>query len=46
MTVLLSVRISNPTVEMHVAHARRKLNAATREQALPFAIVLRLISPL
>jgi DNA-binding CsgD family transcriptional regulator len=38
--------ISNPTVEMHVAHARRKLNAATREQALAKAIALRLVSPL
>jgi DNA-binding CsgD family transcriptional regulator len=37
--------ISNPTVEMHLAHARRKLGAATREQALAKALALHLISP-
>jgi DNA-binding CsgD family transcriptional regulator len=37
--------ISNPTVEMHLANARRKLGAFTREQALARAVALRLISP-
>jgi DNA-binding CsgD family transcriptional regulator len=37
--------ISNPTVEMHLAHARQKLGASTREQALAKAVALRLISP-
>jgi DNA-binding CsgD family transcriptional regulator len=37
--------ISNPTVEMHLTNARRKLGAFTREQALARAVALRLISP-
>jgi DNA-binding CsgD family transcriptional regulator len=37
--------ISNPTVEMHLANARRKLGAFTREQAVARAVALRLISP-
>lgn len=36
--------ISNPTVEMHFARARRKLGAATREQALAKAVALGLIN--
>jgi DNA-binding CsgD family transcriptional regulator len=39
------MRISNPTVELHLANARRKLNAATREQALALALLLGAISP-
>jgi DNA-binding CsgD family transcriptional regulator len=37
--------ISNPTVELHLANARRKLKAATREQALARAISLGLVTP-
>ena len=37
--------ITVPTVEMHLASARRKLGAATREQALAQAIILREITP-
>ena len=37
--------ISNSTVEMHLTHARSKLGARTREQALAKAIALRLIVP-
>ncbi len=37
--------VSRPTVEMHLAHARRKLGAATREQALAKAVALGLVTP-
>lgn len=37
--------ISVATVEMHIASARRKLDASTREQALARAIILREITP-
>ncbi len=37
--------IRNPTVELHLANARKKLQAATREQALARAILFGLISP-
>lgn len=36
--------ISRPTVELHLANARRKLNAKTREQALARAVALGLLS--
>jgi len=36
--------ISRPTVELHLANARRKLNARTREQALARAVALGLLS--
>jgi DNA-binding CsgD family transcriptional regulator len=39
------MRISHATVEMHLANARKKLGAATREQALVKAVMLRLIQP-
>jgi len=37
--------ITLPTVEMHLAKARRKLRVATREQALVKALILGLICP-
>ena len=37
--------ITNPTVELHLANARRKLGAATREQALVRALVFGLVVP-
>jgi pimeloyl-ACP methyl ester carboxylesterase len=37
--------IALPTVEMHLAKARRKLGVATREQALVKALILGLICP-
>jgi DNA-binding CsgD family transcriptional regulator len=37
--------IALPTVEMHLAKARKKLGAATREQALVKALTLGLICP-
>ena len=37
--------ITNPTVELHLANARRKLSASTREQALAKAVALSLIAP-
>lgn len=37
--------ISLPTVELHMRNARRKLSAATREQALARAIMLGLLTP-
>jgi DNA-binding CsgD family transcriptional regulator len=37
--------ISNHTVELHLANARRKLQAATREQALAQAVIRGLIEP-
>jgi DNA-binding CsgD family transcriptional regulator len=37
--------IAQPTVEMHLAKARRKLGVATREQALVKALILGLICP-
>jgi DNA-binding CsgD family transcriptional regulator len=39
------MRIARPTVELHLAKARKKLRAATREQALAKALTLGLISP-
>jgi DNA-binding CsgD family transcriptional regulator len=36
--------ISRPTVELHLANARRKLNARTREQALARAVAWGLLS--
>ena len=35
--------ITRPTVELHLAHARRKLAASTREQALARAVTLGLL---
>jgi DNA-binding CsgD family transcriptional regulator len=35
--------ISRPTVELHLANARRKLNARTREQALARAVAFGLL---
>jgi DNA-binding CsgD family transcriptional regulator len=35
--------ITRPTVELHLANARRKLDARTREQALARAVVFRLL---
>jgi DNA-binding CsgD family transcriptional regulator len=35
--------ITRPTVELHLANARRKLRARTREQALAKAITLGLL---
>jgi DNA-binding CsgD family transcriptional regulator len=35
--------ISRPTVELHLANARRKLGARTREQALAKAVALGLL---
>jgi DNA-binding CsgD family transcriptional regulator len=35
--------ISLVTVELHVANAKRKLDAKTREQALAIAVALRLL---
>jgi DNA-binding CsgD family transcriptional regulator len=37
--------ISNHTVELHLANARRKLQAATREQALAQAVIRGLVEP-
>ncbi|MBT3661401.1 MAG: response regulator [Rhodospirillaceae bacterium] len=37
--------ITVPTVNFHVANARKKLNSATREQALAVAVSLNLVSP-
>lgn len=39
------LRISSSTVEMHLTNARRKLAAATREQAIAIAIQFGLIKP-
>ncbi len=39
------IGISPPTVELHLANARRKLAADTREQALARAIMLGIITP-
>jgi len=39
------MRIARPTVEIHLINARKKLGAATREQALDKAISLGLIDP-
>ena len=33
------------TVDLHTTNARRKLGAATREQAVANALILRLIDP-
>jgi DNA-binding CsgD family transcriptional regulator len=37
--------ITRPTVELHLARARRKLGATTREQALVRAVLLGLVNP-
>lgn len=39
------MRISEKTFEKHVAHAKEKLNARTRDHAVAKALVMRLIEP-
>lgn len=39
------LNVSVPTVELHLANARRKLGAATREQAIATAVLLGLLDP-
>lgn len=39
------LHISLPTVAMHLSNARRKLGAATREQAVARAVELGLVRP-
>lgn len=39
------IGVSNRTVDFHIANARRKLGARTREQAVAVAVARRLISP-
>lgn len=37
------LHISLPTVALHIANARRKLHAQTREQAVAIAVTLKIV---